>query len=261
MVVVSYELEEHVAIITLNRPEHMNTFNPAMYREFNSCMSRFREDDKAWVALIAANGDRAFSAGVDIKSLDAEISTASEEQLPALLSEFSIDLQDEYFCDKPIIAAIQGFCIGEGLSLALGCDLRIAGEGASFALPESKIGIPTVNASIHGARIIGPSNILELLLMGEPRDAQWAYRTGLINRVVPDADVFSAGRDWADKVAALSPMANWIAKEAAVRSRYRSFGETVEIAAARRDALFTSHDFREGRRAFIEKRKPNFICA
>ncbi len=261
MAVVSYELEEHVAVITLNRPEQMNTFNPAMYREFNACMNRFRDDDEAWVALIAANGDKAFSAGVDIKALDVEISAASKEQLPTLLSEFSIDLQNEYFCDKPILAAIQGFCIGEGLSMALGCDLRIAGESASFSLPESRIGIPTVNASIHGARIIGPSNILELLLLGEPRDAQWAYRTGLVNRIVPDTEVLAAGKEWAQKIAALSPLANCITKEAAVRSRYRSFSEVVDIAGPRRDALFTSHDFSEGRRAFIEKRKPKFICA
>ncbi|MBU3070939.1 enoyl-CoA hydratase/isomerase family protein [Aestuariicella sp. G3-2] len=258
MSVVTYELDQHVAVITLNRPEAMNTFNPEMYREFNAATARFRDDNNAWVAVITAAGDKAFSAGVDIKALEA---ASKQGDATELASEFDVELEGEYFCDKPIIAAIQGYCIGEGLSMALGCDLRIAGESARFALPESKIGIPTINAAMHGARIMGVANALELLLMGEQRDAEWAYRTGLVNRVVADDQVKNAALEWAHKIAALSPLANRITKEMAVKSFSRSFSENAAIGVEKRNLMLDSHDLHEGRRAFIEKRKPEFIGA
>lgn len=261
MPVVSFELENHVAVITLNRPEAMNTFNLEMYKDFNVATELFRKEKSARVAVIRAAGDEAFSAGVDLKALNVAMDGKSEAEQAELVQMFNIDIEGEYFCDKPIIAAIQGYCIGEGLSMALGCDLRIAGESATFALPESKVGVPTINAAIHGARLMGVSNALELLLLGEQRDAAWAYRTGLVNRVVADTDVLSAAMEWAEKIASLSPLANQITKEAAVRSRYRTFDETVEIAAAKRDTLLKSHDMKEGRQAFIEKRAPKFIGA
>jgi E-phenylitaconyl-CoA hydratase len=259
MSVVTYELQDHVGVITLNRPDVMNAFNPQMYREFNEVATRFREDEDAWVAVITAAGDKAFSAGVDVKALDGVFDGAGDGAVERIAAVFNIELEEEYFCDKPIIAAIRGYCIGEGLSLALGCDLRIAGESAMFALPEGKIGVPTINAAIHGARIMGPSNALELLLLAEQRDAQWAYRTGLVNLVVPDEKVLSTAMDWAGKIAALSPLANRITKEATVRSRYRSFDEAVAIGVQKRMAMVDGHDAKEGRRAFIEKRKPRFI--
>lgn len=259
MAVVTYQLEDHVALITLNRPEAMNTFNPAMYREFNAATARFRDDDEAWVAVIAAAGDRAFSAGVDLKALDA---AAGEAEDPSALAEtFDVELEGEYFCDKPILAAIRGYCIGEGLSMALGCDLRIAGEGARFALPEGRVGLPTINAAMHGARLMGVAHALELLLLGEQRDAGWAYRTGLVNRVVPDDRVLEEAMAWARKIASLSPLANRITKEMAVRGQARGFAESAAMGARRRDELLKSHDAAEGRRAFLEKREPRFIGA
>jgi len=258
MSVVIYELENHVALITLNRPEALNTFNPAMYSEFNAATERFRQDKDAWVAVIAGAGDKAFSAGLDIKTLDNAFNE-SGGNLDSVNEVFDVELQGEYFSDKPIIAAIQGFCIGEGLSTALACDLRIATESAIFALPESKIGVPTINASIHGARIMGTANALELLLMGEQRDAKWAYRTGLVNLVVAEDELLDIALDWARKIAGVAPLANRVTKEAVVRSQYRTFTEVVEIARHRREEMANGPDGLEGRRAFIEKRKPRFI--
>ncbi|MFV8783856.1 enoyl-CoA hydratase/isomerase family protein [Microbulbifer sp. SA54] len=258
MSVVTYELKEHVALITLNRPEAMNTFNPDMYREFNAATARFRDDKDAWVAVIAAAGERAFSAGVDIKALDQ---FANESDLDAAKEVFDVELEGEYFCDKPIIAAIQGYCVGEGLSMALGCDLRICTENAQFLLPESKLGIPTINAAMHGARIMGVSNALELLLLGEARDAAWAYRTGLVNLVVAEDKLLETAMEWAQKIASLSPLANRITKEMAVLGQTRGFNENAAIGAAKRDQLMRSHDVQEGRRAFMEKRAAKFIGA
>ena len=256
MSAVTYSLEEHVATITLNRPDAMNTFNRDMYREFNAATARFRDDDDAWVALITSAGDKAFSAGVDIKDLHSAMQDDSGRA--DATQHFDIELPGEYFCDKPIIAAIGGYCIGEGLVVAIACDMRICGRNASFCLPESKVGVPTVNGSVLGARLIGTSNILELILTGEHRDAEWALRTGLVNEVVDDDRVLDVAREWAGKIAALSPLANRISKNIAANAWRRTFDESLEIGAERRTRMLDSYDFQEGRRAFIEKRKPNF---
>ena len=255
MPAVTYSLKNHISVITLNRPEAMNTFNFDMYNELNAALAKFRDDNNAWVAILTAAGEKAFSAGVDLEI--ARVALMSDN-VDEATRKFSVDLQGEYYCDKPIIAAIQGHCIGEGLSTVLGCDLRIASDNASFALPEAKIGVPTVNAAIHGASIIGVSNILELLLLGEPRDADWAYQTGLVNLVVPYAELFSTAMSWAEKIATLSPQANYITKEAAKRSQSRTFEEAQSIGAARRSIYLLTNDAREGPTAFLEKRKPQF---
>lgn len=256
MGIVNYELDGNVAIISLNRPEAMNTFNPDMYREFNEATRRFRDDPDAWVAIITAKGEKAFSAGVDINAID-ELARGVDD-IETVAQQLEIELEGEYFCDKPIVAAIQGYCIGEGLSLVLGCDLRIASEDAKFALPEGKIGIPTINAAMHGARVMGGANALELLLLGEHRDASWAFRTGLVNRVVPKEELFSFALGWAKRIASLSPLANCLTKEMALKSFSRSFCENAEIGIRKRDKLLKGNDAEEGRRAFIEKRPPCF---
>lgn len=255
---VCYELLGNVAVITLNRPETMNTFNPEMYQAFNQATERFKHDDNAWVALITAAGEKAFSAGVDIKALDAFL---ADKDLEEAAKHLDILIEGEYYCDKPMIAAIQGYCVGEGLSMALGCDIRICGQSASFCLPESKIGIPTVNAAIHASNLMGSAHALELLLLGEHRDADWALSRGLVNRVVADSEVYSAGLEWAQKIAALSPLANRATKKVAAKSRYMSFEEGAQLGASLRSGVMNSQDAKEGRRAFIEKRQPKFIGA
>lgn len=258
MSIINYKVENRIAIITLNRPEAMNTFTPAMYQAFNDAMANFRKDKDAWVCVIHANGEKAFSAGVDITTIPIDMKNQTPQEQAVILNQFSIDLEGEYYCDKPIIAALHGYCIGEGLSIALGCDLRIAEETCVFSLPEAKMGIPAVNAAIHGATKMGVSNVLELLLLGEKRDAAWAYRTGLVNKVVPTGKALEAALEWANKINESSPLAVRITKEVAVRSRYRSFQEGEAIASPKRKALLETNDAKEAIRAFLEKRKPIF---
>jgi len=255
---IEYRVQNRIAIVTLNRPEAMNTFTPTMYREFNEAMATFKKDEAAWVCIIHANGAKAFSAGVDITTLPLDMENSTPQEQDDILSQYSIDLEGEYYCDKPIIAALHGYCIGEGLSIALACDLRIAEETCIFSLPEAKMGIPTVNAAIHGANKIGVSNILELLLLGEKRDADWAYRTGLINKVVPTGKALDAAIEWANQINSLSPLAVRITKEVAVRSRYRTFKEGEVAATPKKKALLASQDSKEAIKAFLEKRPPNF---
>lgn len=115
MPIINYKVENRVAIITLNRPDAMNTFTPAMYHAFNEAMANFRKDKNAWVCVIHANGDKAFSAGVDITTIPIDMENQTLQEQAAILNQFSIDLEGEYYCDKPIIAALHGYCIGEGL--------------------------------------------------------------------------------------------------------------------------------------------------
>ncbi|GAB2510655.1 enoyl-CoA hydratase/isomerase family protein [Microbulbifer agarilyticus] len=256
MSIVKYECIDHVAVITLNRPEALNAFSPEMYTAFNQATQRFKEDRDAWVAVVTSSSEKSFSAGVDIKALDEFLTYTSIEDAAKVLD---IDIEGEYFTNKPIIAAINGYCYGEGLSMALGCDMRIAGESATFCLPESKIGIPTVNASIHSARLMGTANALELLLMGDPRDAAWAERKGLVNTVVADKDVLETAMQWARKIASLAPMANQLTMDMVVKSQYTTFADLLAEAGERKPKVVNSKDAREGRRAFIEKRQPVFV--
>ena len=258
MPIIKYAVKNRIAIVTLNRPEAMNTFTPDMYREFNKAMAAFRKDADAWVCVIHAEGEKAFSAGVDITTIPMGIEHKTPEEQAAILNQFSIDLEGEYYCDKPIIAALHGYCVGEGLSIALGCDLRIAEETCLFSLPEAKMGIPAVNAAIHGANKMGVSNVLELLLLGEQRDAAWAYRTGMVNKVVPKGKALEAAMEWANKINQSSPLAVRITKEVAVRSRYRTFQEGEAAATPKKNALLSTDDSKEAIRAFLEKRRPVF---
>lgn len=258
MPVINYKVENRIAIITLNRPEAMNTFTPEMYQAFNEAMENFRKDDAAWVCVIHANGEKAFSAGVDITTIPMDMETQTPQEQAEILSRYNIDLEGEYYCNKPIIAALHGYCIGEGLSIALGCDLRIAEETCVFSLPEAKMGIPAVNAAIHGANKMGVSNVLELLLLGEKRDAAWAYRTGMVNKVVPTGKALEAALEWANKINESSPLAVRITKEVAVRSRYQTFTEGEAMATPKKKAILSSNDAKEAIQAFLEKRKPIF---
>ena len=142
--------------------------------------------------------------------------------------------------------------------MALACDLRICGRSATFCLPESKIGVPTVVASVRGTQLLGLSRYLELVLTGQPRDSGWAEQVGLVNRVVDDGDALSTALAWAADITALSPLANRATKNVAAHSHVRTFEESRSYGLRKRAEAINSHDFAEGRRAFIEKREPRF---
>ncbi|NVK24214.1 MAG: enoyl-CoA hydratase/isomerase family protein [Gammaproteobacteria bacterium] len=259
MSLVTYSCENHVATIAINRPDAMNAFNPELYVAFNEATAQFKQDDDAWVAVITSTSEKSFSVGVDIKALNEVMATNPD--MATLEHMFSIDLEGEYFCDKPILVAIRGYCVGEGLSLALGADIRVAGKSASFCLPEAKIGVPTVNAAIHATRLMGKANAMELLLTGEQKDASWAEKKGLVNIVVDDKDVEKVTLEWAHKIAALSPLANRATKRIIGKTDAMSFEELSALGATLRKSVLASNDAKEGRQAFIEKRQPNFTAS
>jgi len=230
---VDYEKIDHVVTITLNRPEVLNAFNREMHRELNDALARFREDQDARVAIVTGAGERAFSAGQDLKELETIL--AEDEPLPDLWEAyFGQDLQTGLDVWKPVIAAIRGYCIGEGLCLALACDLRIAGESATFSMPEVELGLPPVVSAIRASELLGLGHALELLLLGEKRDADWAYRTDLVNLVVPDDEVTTTAKAWAERLARLDPIAVRATKELTRRSRGMSLADSVRMGEAMR---------------------------
>ena len=187
MPAVLYETRDRIAFITLNRPEVLNAFNREMHQQLREAWLAFREDDDVWVAVVTGAGDRAFSAGADIK----EMGQRREEPVRRSFWEtwFGDDLQTGLDVWKPTIAAINGYCLGEGLTLILACDFRIASERASFGFPEVNLGIPTIVGAIRAPHVVGLGNALALLLIGcLPATYPLTPGTNLVT-IAPAADV------------------------------------------------------------------------
>ncbi len=253
---VLYEKRDNVAYVTLNRPEVLNAFNRAMHQALREVWMDFREDDDVWVALITGSGDRAFSAGQDVK----EMGERRSEGVRRTFWEtwFGGDLQEGLEVWKPIVAAINGYCLGEGLTLVLACDFRIASDRATFGFPEVVLGMPTIVGAVRAPRVVGLGNALELLLTGDRLDAQRALEMGLVNRVVPHEQVKAEAQNLAKRLARNGPVAMRCTKEVAVRSLDLPFSEAVRMGEAMRQLALQSEDVAEGVRAYLEKREPRF---
>ncbi len=211
--VVRYETEGPVAIITLDRPQVLNAFNAAMFRDLDEALTRFQAAPEIRAAVITGAGGRAFSAGFDRKEL-ADFDALLKSQ-PGLWHGGLSPAPTLY---KPMIAAIEGHCVGEGLCLALNCDLRICSDDATFVMPEVALGIPVVDTSVAATRVLGLGAALELLLLAEPRDAAWALRVGLVNSVAPAGEVLPAALRWAKRLATMGPGALAATRETVLRA-------------------------------------------
>ncbi len=246
-----YEKRGHIALMTINRPEAMNAFTGEMLRAMDAAFADFNEDDNLRVAILTGAGDKAFSAGMDLK-----------EAIPALQAGDEMGYEDHTkrpFSDvfKPIIAAVNGHCIAGGLEFLQGTDIRVAAEHATFGLGEVRWGIiPTGGTHIRLPRQIPWAVAMELLLTGRPIDAQRAYDIGLVNRVVPKEKLMETAMELAEVICENGPLAVRTAKEIAVRSLGLEQGFVLEKALGAR--VLASEDAKEGPRAFAEKRKPHF---
>ncbi len=251
MATVEYELDDHIARITLNRPESLNAFNREMYEDFNSAAERFRDDAEAWVAIVTGAGERAFSAGADVNELDGAISDRghySEDQ-------YNVALAERCFTPKPIIAAIDGYCIGEGVALALYCDLRVCTDRAVFIVPEASVGFPAVRIPARAAQVMGLGPAMDLVLLGERRDADWALRSGLVTKVVAPEELMREAQGWAERLCSLSQDAIRAMKEVMITSLDSSYDEAVQLGACRRTAITEGDEAVAMRRAFLAKQK------
>ncbi|MBN1376583.1 MAG: enoyl-CoA hydratase/isomerase family protein [Dehalococcoidia bacterium] len=251
---VEYRKEGKTAIITLNRPEALNSFDPDQINGFNKCLRDFDADEEMWVGIITATGERAFSVGADIKTTLPRIQESVnrfEMPAPAICEDMRIW--------KPLIAAINGACLGGGFEVALACDIRIASQNATFGFPEINIGlIPGWGGTQRLPRAIPLAIASEILASGRPISAEEAYRIGLVNRVVPAAELMNEAMKMAEALLKPAPLAVRSAKQAVIQGLETTLTAGLELEYQLERYVTRSEDFKEGRQAFIEKRKPNF---
>ncbi len=251
---IDYVKDGKTAVFTLNRPEALNTMSPDEMRSWHEALVDFRDDDELWVAIITGAGQRAFCAGADIKTmLPFMKETRGQPRLrpPSIMR--GLDLW------KPVIAAVNGAAFGGGLEIVLACDLRIAAENATFAVPEVKLGlIPGWGGTQRLPRVVPWAKAAEMLLTGRPIDAQEAYRVGLVNKVVAPAELMTEARKWADWVCEAGPLAVRAAKQAMHHGTSVGLEAGLRIEELLEDYCLGTEDFAEGTAAFLEKRKPRF---
>jgi enoyl-CoA hydratase/carnithine racemase len=250
---VLYEVVDRVALITLNRPERLNAFDGPMYEGVNGALKRFDGDDDAWVAIIRANGDRAFTAGADVNALNENARRGITTGLGGL------DLDKEMVTEKPIIAAVHGHCVGEGVNLVLGCDLIFADTTARFAISEVRIGVNPVDIPLKLARRLTYSQAFSFLTPGDPKDAAWMESAGLVERVSEAGKVRGDSFEFAQRlVAECAPLALRAQKATLWLAAFDDEAAARKFGDDRRTMIRRSADYEEGRRAFLEKRSPAF---
>jgi enoyl-CoA hydratase/carnithine racemase len=254
MSLVTYELSDHIATITLNRPEAGNAINGALREELNAAWNRFRDEEDAWVAILTANG-RVFCAGGDLKDGEGAVGTfAGTFWEKPTINSFESGM--ELF--KPTIAAVQGPCIGYGLTGVLFCDFVIASTEATFAFPEVRIGVPTIVGAIRLPQRLRWADAMELLLTGKPMSARRAKEVGLVWRLVEPVDLQSTARAWAETLTEAAPLAQRATKEVAWRTADMGWIESVRFGEVMRKVAGATADVMEGITAWREKRKPHW---
>jgi enoyl-CoA hydratase len=252
---VLYEVADHVATLTLNRPEVRNAMNTPLREAMHERFTALATDDDVRVIVVTGAGDKAFSAGADIREfIEPLVPTQFREQRRRLDFRQVMDR-----CPQPIIAAIRGIALGGGLELALACDIRIAGDDALLGLTEVNLAIiPGGGGTQRLPRLVGRGKALEMILTGMRIGAAEALRIGLVERVVPAAEVMDAARALALELAGRAPVAMRYAKEAVVKGLAMSLDDGLRLEGDLSTLLRTTEDRLEGARAFLEKRKPNW---
>lgn len=248
---IKYEKQGRVAVITINRPEAMNALTEEMVYALEEAFAEYNADKEVWAAILTGAGEKAFCAGMDLGEAIPKINAGSEMGYE--------DHTKRPFSDifKPILTAVNGFCIAGGMEYMQGTDIRIASEHATFGLGEVRFGlIPKGGSHVRLPRQIPWAVAMEMLLTGERIDAQRAYDIGLINKVVAKENLMEEAMRFAEAICKNGPLAVKTAKEIVVRQANLEPGFVLEKALAAR--VFGSHDAKEGPEAFMAKRKPEF---
>jgi E-phenylitaconyl-CoA hydratase len=244
-----------VATITINRPERLNAMDAEHYAGLSEAWIRVRDDPAVRVAIVTGAGEKSFTTGADIKSFLA--APPALQQMWLTQKEQLLNRGLEVW--KPVIAAVNGYCLGGGMTLLMATDIRIAAPHATFSLAEVKRGVVAGNGGTQRILSQLPYAIgLEMLLTGEAIDAETAARWGLVNRVVPTGGLLDAARQVAAKIAANAPLAVQAAKELAVRAREMPLGSGLRLEQIVNRVLQFTEDAVEGPKAFAEKRPPDF---
>ena len=249
------ERDGRIFTVTINRPERMNALHPPGNAEMAELFDEFQNDPDLWVAIVTGAGDRAFSAGNDLRyqAEGGDRSAMPDSGFGGLTSRWDLD--------KPVIAAVNGVAMGGGFEIALACDMIIASENARMALPEPKVGLAALAAGVHRLpRQIGLKRAMGMMLTGRHVLAQEGYELGFVTAVAPEGEALSEARRWAEMILECSPMSIRATKQAAmqgldqtgVRAAHEGKYEAVK-------AMSKSEDYIEGPVAFAEKRPPQWI--
>ena len=252
--VVLYErVDTHIAIVTLNRPEKRHAVNGAVTRRLDAIVKETEADPAIWAVVLTSSGGPTFCAGADL----AEVAAGRGDELSTPEGGFGGFVEAKR--DTPWIVAVRGSALGGGLEFSLACDLRVISETTTMGLPEVKRGLIAGAGGIYRLpRQIPRAIALEMIALGEPIDAQRAYALGLVNAVVPEDLVIETALDMARRIAANAPLS--VRESLRIARAAHETPEAESIAAMRRtmDFLFTTEDFKEGPRAFVEKRAPQW---
>jgi enoyl-CoA hydratase len=246
---------EAVATLTVNRPDRLNALNAAMIDELRGELLKLRHDESVRAVIITGAGEKAFVAGADIAELSQQSPLGAK--ITAQRGQHVFDLVETL--GKPVIAAINGYALGGGCELAMACTLRVAADTARLGQPEINLGvIPGYGGTQRLSRLVGRGRALELLLRGHQIDAAEAHRIGLVDRVVPRAELMPTALGLAVELAAKAPVAARAILEAVHKGLQMPFAEGQAYEATLFGLVVTTEDMQEGTRAFLEKRTPAF---
>ena len=252
--VVLKRIDGHVATLTINRPDKLNALNIETRGRIVQELDELATNDDVRVVVITGAGDKAFVAGADISEFEGK----SPVDQHRVMTDSSVFVAVDRF-PKPIIAAINGFCLGGGCELAMACDIRIASEGAKLGQPEINLGLlPGGGGTQRLPRLVGMGAALKLLYTGDFIRADEAHRIGLVDEVVPAGDIAARAKELAEAIAAKSPVALRLIKQAVRTSLRTPLDEGLSQEVSLFALAFASEDMKEGVDAFLNKRKPNF---
>jgi enoyl-CoA hydratase len=249
------ERDGAVAIVTVNRPKVLNALNTQTLDELRHAILELKHDEAVRAVILTGAGEKSFVAGADINELATQTPTGGREH--AIRGQHVLDLIEQM--GKPVIAAINGYALGGGCEIAMACTIRIAADTAKLGQPEINLGIiPGYAGTQRLARIVGKGRALELMLTGDQVGAAEALRLGLVNRVVPGADLMAEAKKLASALAAKAPVAIRYILEAVNKGLEMPFAQAQIFEATLFGLVASTEDMREGTAAFLEKRKPVF---
>ena len=250
-----YEKEDHIGVLTINRPEKLNALSNELIEELGRLLVEVENDENLRVLVVTGAGDKAFVAGADIQEL-VERDALKGRRVSQTRQRVFSRIEN---LTVPVIAAVNGYALGGGLELALACSVRIASEQAQFGAPEVKLGIiPGDGGTQRLPRLVGQGRAMEMILTGDFIDAQEAYRIGLVNKVVPRDELMEKTMELAKKIAKRPPLAVQYAKEAVNRSQEGGTFSGYALESYLHALTCTTEDKKEGVQAFLEKRKGSF---
>ena len=250
----TYTKEGRIATVTINRPERMNALHPPANLELHDIWNDFQNDPEVWIGILTGSGERAFSAGNDLKY------TAEHGMNMVCVGDSGFGgLAKRTDCWKPIIAAVNGFALGGGFEMALACDIIIAADHARLGLPEPRVGLMAGAGGVHRLPRMMPQKIaMGYILTGRHMTAQEAHRWGIVNEVVPLADLIPTVHRWAQDILEGAPLSIRASKQAAMMGLGHPLDIALNLEYTQSTAMRRSEDIVEGPKAFAEKRKPNW---